>query len=318
MANAEEFKKTVDLNVKKIIMGVIVLIVILLIASGFYVVQTENVGLILRFGKYTKTTLPGLHIKIPLIDKVYQVPVERQMKEEFGFRTTRAGISSQHTRDYKSESMMLTGDLNVIVLEWIIQYRAEDPYNFLFKVRSPQVTLRDMSEAVMREVVGDRTLDEVLTVGREEVALKVQGKLQVLCDEYQNGIRIKQVIMQNVNPPEAVKASFNEVNQAQQDREKFINQARAVYNRVIPRAKGQAQETIQEAEGYASVRVNGAMGDVARFNAVFKEYQDAPEITSKRIYLETMNRVLPRVEKKFIVDEESGGILPLLNLNKDQ
>ncbi|MDZ7820902.1 MAG: FtsH protease activity modulator HflK [Candidatus Marinimicrobia bacterium] len=310
MANAEEFKKTVDVNAKKIIKGIVAVVVIILIASAFYVVQTENVGLILRFGKYSKTTLPGLHIKIPLIDKVYQVPVERQMKEEFGFRTTRAGVTSQHVRNYTSESMMLTGDLNVIVLEWIIQYRAEDPYNFLFRVRSPQVTLRDMSEAVMREVVGDRTLDEVLTVGREEVAMRVREQLQELCDEYQNGIRIKQVIMQNVNPPDAVKASFNEVNQAQQDREKFINQARAEYNRVIPKAKGQAQQTIQEAEGYASVRVNGAMGDVARFNAVLKEYEKAPEITEKRIYLETMNRVLPRVEQKFIIDEEGGGVLP--------
>jgi membrane protease subunit HflK len=317
MANAEEFAKNINLNAKKIVRGVIALVVIILIASSFYVVQAENVGVILRFGKYTKTTTPGLHMKIPLIDKVYQVAVERQLKEEFGFRTLRAGITSQHSRNYGNESVMLTGDLNVIVVEWIIQYRIDDPYKFLFRVRSSRQTLRDMSEAIMRAVVGDRTLNEVLTVGRQEVAMTVQEKLQVLCDEYENGIRIKQVVMQNVNPPDAVKASFNEVNQAQQDREKLINQARSAYNRVIPKAKGQAEQTIQEAEGYASERVNGAYGDVARFVAVFEEYQKAPEITQQRIYLETMNRVLPRMEKKFIIDEKSGGVLPLLQLNND-
>ena len=317
MANAEEFAKNINLNAKKIVRGVIALVVIILIASSFYVVQAENVGVILRFGKYTKTTTPGLHLKIPLIDKVYQVAVERQLKEEFGFRTLRAGVTSQHSRNYGNESVMLTGDLNVIVVEWIIQYRVDDPYEFLFRVRNSRQTLRDMSEAIMRAVVGDRTLNEVLTVGRQEVAMTVQEKLQVLCDEYENGIRIKQVVMQNVNPPDAVKASFNEVNQAQQDREKLINQARSAYNRVIPKAKGQAEQTIQEAEGYASERVNGAYGDVARFVAVFEEYQKAPEITQQRIYLETMNRVLPRMEKKFIIDEKSGGVLPLLQLNND-
>jgi len=173
-----------------------------------------------------------------------------------------------------------------------------------------------MSEAVMREVVGDRTLNEVLTVGRQEITQTVQDKLQELCNEYQNGIRVRQVVLQNVDPPDAVKASFNEVNQAQQDREKLINQARAEYNRVIPRARGEAQQTIQSAEGYATERVNRALGDVKRFEAVLTEYQKAPEITRQRIYLETMSKVLPRIEKKIILDEQTGGILPLLNLDK--
>jgi membrane protease subunit HflK len=210
---------------------------------------------------------------------------------------------------------MLTGDLNVVVVEWIIQYRIEDPYKFLFKVRNSKQTLRDMSEATMREVVGDRTLNEVLTVGRQEISQTVEIKLQDLCEQYETGVRIKQVVLQNVDPPDAVKASFNEVNQAQQDKEKLINQARSEYNRVIPKAKGEAQQTIQEAEGYASERVNGAKGDVARFVAVLKEYEKAPEITRQRIYLETLNRVLPKLDQKTIIDENVSGVLPLLNLD---
>ena len=316
MANAEEVKRSVTLNAKKFVNIIIILLVVIIIASGIYVVQAENVGVILRFGKYTKTTLPGLHLKIPLIDKVYQVAVERQLKEEFGFRTLKAGVNSQYSRNYGNESIMLTGDLNVVVVEWIIQYRIEDPYKYLFRVRNATPTLRDMSEAIMREVIGDRTLNEILTVGRLEITRTVEEKLQNLCIEYENGIRMKQVVLQNINPPDAVKASFNEVNQAQQDREKLINQARSEYNRVIPKAKGEAEQTIQEAEGYASVRINGALGDIARFNAVFKEYEKAPDITRQRIYLETLGEVLPRLEKKFIIDETGSGVLPLLNLDK--
>jgi membrane protease subunit HflK len=315
MANAEDVRRSVTLNAKSIIKYGIILVIVISILSGFYVVQAENVGVILRFGKYTKTTEPGLHLKVPVIDKVYQVAVERQLKQEFGFRTLKAGVTSQYSRNYASESVMLTGDLNVIVVDWIIQYRVEDPYKFLFKVRNPEETLRDMSEATMRKVVGDRTLNEVLTVGRQEITQKVEIGLQALCEQYENGIRIKQVVLQNVNPPDAVKASFNEVNQAQQDKEKLINQARSEYNKVIPKAKGEAQQTIQNAEGYASVRVNGAKGDVARFIAVLEEYEKAPEITRQRIYLETMNKVLPVMEKKYIIDEQSSGVLPLLNLN---
>jgi modulator of FtsH protease HflK len=316
MVNAQEVKSSVTLNAKKIINIGIILLVVIVVLSGFYVVQAENVGVILRFGKYTKTTDPGLHIKIPVIDKVYQVAVERQLKEEFGFRTLKAGVTSQYSRgNFDSESVMLTGDLNVVVVEWIIQFRVEDPYKYLFKVRNSQQTLRDMSEASMREVVGDRTLNEVLTVGRQEISQTVETNLQELCEQYETGIRIKQVVLQNVDPPDAVKASFNEVNQAQQDKEKLINQARSEYNKIIPKAKGEALQTIQKAEGYASERVNGAKGDVVRFVAVLEEYEKAPEITRQRIYLETMSKVLPVMEKKFIIDETGSGVLPLLNLD---
>ncbi len=313
----EEWKRNLAQYKKKILNGILILLLIVILANTFYVVQAENIGVVLRFGKYNKSTEPGLHIKIPLIDKVYQVAVERQLKEEFGFRTIKISGETQYSgRSYDAESVMLTGDLNVVVLEWIIQYRIENPYHYLFKVRNPQMTLRDMSEAVMREVAGDRTLNEILTVGRQEITQTVQDKLQELCNEYQNGIRIRQIVLQNVDPPNAVKASFNEVNQAQQDREKLINQARSEYNRIIPRARGEAQQTIQKAEGYASARVNGARGDVARFNAVFEEYRKAPQITRQRIYLETMNRVLPQLEKKRVIDKASGGILPLINLDE--
>ena len=315
MTNVEDVKRSVTLNAKRIINIVIILVIAIIVLSGFYVVQAENVGVILRFGKYTKTTEPGLHLKIPVIDKVYQVAVERQLKEEFGFRTLKAGVTSQYSRNFDHESVMLTGDLNVVGVEWIIQYRVEDPYRFLFKVRNSKQTLRDMSEATMREVVGDRTLNEVLTVGRQEISQTVETKLQEMCEQYENGIRIKQVVLQNVNPPDAVKASFNEVNQAQQDKEKLINQARSEYNKIIPKAKGEALQTIQKAEGYASERINGAKGDVARFVAVLKEYEKAPEITRQRIYLETMSKVLPLMEKKFIIDETGSGVLPLLNLD---
>ena len=316
MVNAEEVKRNVTLNAKKYINIGIILLVVIVILSGFYVVQAENVGVILRFGKYTKTTEPGLHIKIPVIDKVYQVAVERQLKEEFGFRTLKAGVTSQYSRgNFSSESVMLTGDLNVVVVEWIIQYRVEDPYKYLFRVRNSRQTLRDMSEASMRKVVGDRTFNEVLTVGRQEISQTVEANLQVLCEQYETGIRIKQVVLQNVNPPDAVKASFNEVNQAQQDKEKLINQARSEYNKIIPKAKGEALQTIQKAQGYASERVNGSKGDVARFVAVLKEYEKAPEITRQRIYLETMGKVLPVMGKKFIIDETGSGVLPLLNLD---
>lgn len=316
MSVADEARKRVGKGMGQVWLAVLIILIVVFVANGFYMIQAENVGVILRFGKYTRTTEPGLHVKLPFVERVYKVAVERQLKEEFGFRTVSAGIDSRYSRSYSSESIMLTGDLNVAVVEWIIQYRIDDPYKYLFKVRNPRQTLRDMSEAVMREIVGDRTLNEILTIGRQEISLKVESKMQDMCDQYENGIRIKQVVLRNVDPPDPVKPSFNEVNQAQQDREKLINQAVSEYNKVIPKAKGQAQQTIQQAEGYATERINRAKGDVARFTAVFEEYSKAPEITRKRMYLETMGLVLPKVETKYIIDEKTGGILPLLDINK--
>lgn len=283
--------------------------------QSFYTVGAEEVGIIMRFGEYIRTAESGLRFKIPFAETVRIVPVERQLKQEFGYRTIRADVESTYRKaGYEGESLMLTGDLNLADVEWVVQYRIADPFMFLFRVRNAEATLRDMSESAMRQVVGDRTVNEVLTVGRAEVALRVQTLLQELCDEYEMGLRIEQVVLQDINPPDPVKPSFNEVNEAQQQRETLVNEALADYNRVIPRARGEAQQAIQQAEGYSIDRVNRAQGEVASFNALYNEYIKAPSITKKRIYYETMQEILPRVGNKVIVDENGNSVLPLLQL----
>ncbi len=293
---------------------IVVLLSVVLVLSSFYTVGPEEVGVVLRFGKFVESTPPGLHFKIPFgIDRVGKVATQRQFKEEFGFRTLDAAVRSRFEQR-QDESLMLTGDLNSALVEWVVQYRIVDPEKYLFRVRGVVDTLRDMSEAVMREVVGDRTVNEVLTVGRQEIADLVEQKIQRLCDEYETGITIEQVVLQNVNPPDQVKDSFNEVNRAQQEKETLINQAQSSYNQVIPRASGEALKTIETAEGYALDRVNRAQGDATRFEAVYRAYRAAPEVTRQRMYLETMSRILPRMGRKIIIDDELEGLLPLLNL----
>jgi membrane protease subunit HflK len=255
-------------------------------------------------------------MKIPLLEGVIKVPVQRQLKQELGFRTTEAAIRSQFSDEqFSEESMMLTGDLNVAVVEWIVQYRVSDPFLYLFKVRNLEETFRSLNEAVMREVVGDRTITEVLTVGRQEIENTAKDKLQELCNQYETGISVAQVVLQDVNPPDAVKPSWDEVNQAQQQRDRLINEARAEYNKVIPRSKGEAQQTILGAEGYALDRVNRAEGDSARFLSLQNAYRTAPDVTRQRLYLETMERVLPRVGGKVFMDKDAKGSVPLLPLN---
>lgn len=298
--------------------GKIVLSAIILI-GGFNVVYTinpEEVGVITRFGEFNRTTMPGLNFKLPFAEEVFKIPVERQLKQEFGFRTQEVGVRSQFavSGETKMESMMLTGDLNMADVEWVVQYRINDPYLYLFRVRNAEKTLRDMSEATMRKVVGDRTVNEVLTVGRQRVATAVEERLQQLCDEYELGIAIDQVVLQDVNPPDPVKPSFNAVNEAQQERETLTNRALAEYNRAVPRARGEAQQMIQQAEGYYINRVNRATGEAARFNSLYEEYLNAPAVTRQRLYLETMERVLPQIGNKIITDESGTDILPLLQL----
>ncbi|MBU8870354.1 MAG: FtsH protease activity modulator HflK [Gemmatimonadales bacterium] len=304
-----------DVAKLRLIFGVV--LILLFAMTSFYTIDPEETGLVLRFGEFVRSADPGLHFKIPLgIEQVLKVPIQRQLKEEFGFRTVRAGIQSQYaTKPYAEESNMLTGDLNAAMVEWVVQYRIVDPYKYLFQVRNVNETFRDMSEAVMRRIVGDRTVNEVLTVGRAEVALKVQTGLQELCEKYETGIKVDQVVLQDVNPPDPVKPSFNAVNEAQQEKEKLINQAQSEYNREIPRAQGAALQTVQEAEGYAMDRVNRSQGDAALFNAIYDAYRLSPEVTRTRMYLETMTEVLPLVEKKIIVDDQLKGLVPLLNLN---
>ncbi len=300
-------------SVPRILLGIFILIGLL---TSTKTIGPEEEGVVLRLGKYSRTLEPGLNFIIPYgFERMYKTPVQRQLKQEFGFRTKLAAQRTEFSSgDYTDESNMLTGDLNLADVEWVVQYRIVDSYRFLFKVRNAEKTLRDMSQAAMRKVVGDRTVNEVLTVGRQEVATSVEVILQKLCEEYDNGIRIEQVVLQDVNPPNPVKPSFNAVNEAQQERETLINKAEADYNKVIPRASGEAAQTIQLAEAYALNRVNRAKGEAERFNALYEAYIKAPEVTKYRIYLETMERVLPRIGNKIIVDEQGNNVLPLLNI----
>lgn len=306
-------KKNVGL-LRWVLVGVLLLV---LLFTSIYTVQPEEIAVVLRLGKHVREAGPGLHFKIPFgIETVYKVPIQRQLKAEFGFRTVEAGVRSEFaTRGYETESNMLTGDLNAATVEWVVQYRIAEAEDYLFKVRHVDETFRDMSEAVMRAVVGDRTVNEVITVGRQEIEDRVEEKLQELCDEYQTGIRVDRVVLQSVTPPDPVKPSFNEVNQAEQERERLINEAQSQYNQVIPRAEGEARQTIQEAEGYALDRVNRAEGDAARFTSLYEEYRKAPEVTRQRMYLETMNDILPKVGRKLVVDDQVQGLLPLLDLD---
>lgn len=306
-------------NIKKHLGKIIVGVVLLLTAfTSVKTVGPEEQGVVLLLGQYTRTTEPGLSFIMPFgIEKMHKIPVQRQLKLEFGFRTVQAGQRAQYSKgSYMAESTMLTGDLNLTDVEWVVQYRISNSFQYLFKVRNADKTLRDMAEAAMRQTVGDRTVNEVLTVGRQEVASNVEALLQKMCSEYENGIRIDQVVLQDVNPPEPVKPSFNAVNEAQQEKETLINRAESEYNRVIPRARGEAQETIQLAEAYSLTRVNGAKGEAARFNSLYSEYIKAPEVTKQRIYLETMEKVLPKLGNKIIVDEKGTNVLPLLNIDK--
>jgi membrane protease subunit HflK len=303
--------------VKLIVVAVVVLIILF---GSFYTIRPEEMGVILRLGKFVRTTDPGLHLKIPLgIEQLTKVPVQRQLKEEFGFRTIEAGIRTQYrvTSDAVREAVMLTGDLNVVVVEWIVQYKIKNAYNYLFKVRSPKETFRYMNEAVVRKVVGDNSVDEVITVGRARIANEAKEELQKLCDIYEIGIDVNQLIFQDVNPPDPVKPSFNEVNESLQEKEKKINEAWSDYNQEIPKAKGEAEQTIRAAEGYATERVNNSKGDANRFVAIYREYSRAPLVTRKRLYLEAIKEILPKISKKIIFDEQQKNILPLLNLGQE-
>ncbi len=301
--------------VKAIAAGVIGLVVLIVLLGTFYQVQPEQVGVVLRFGRYVHTSEPGLRMKLPFVETVYKVPLQRQLKQEFGFRTAHAGVRTVYEPDhYQTESTMLTGDLNVAVVEWIVQYRVTDPYKYLFKVRNHVETFRYLSEAVMRASVGDRTVTEVLTVGRQEIESTVQARLQDLANQYELGIAVDQVVLQDVNPPDPVKPSWDEVNQAQQQQDRLINEAQAEYNKVIPRASGEAQQTILNAEGYSLDRVNRAKGDAARFEALVAEYRKAPEVTRRRLHLETMQRILPQVGQRILLDDKAKSVLPLLSI----
>ena len=302
----------------RLIASVFVIIALIALAwTSYYTVQAESEGVVLRFGRFLKTVEPGLHFKLPLgIDQVNVLPTRRQLKLEFGFVTPGYTNIDQPAREGGEERSMVTGDLNAALVEWVVQYRIADPKQYLFDVRNPAQTLRDLSEAAMREVIGDRTVDEVITIGRQDIEVAALARMQELAKRYVLGVRIDQVQLKNVNPPAQVQASFNEVNKAQQDRENAINIANGDYNQGVPRARGEADQAIRAAEGYRFKRVNEAEGDVASFNAMLGQYVKAPEITRTRLYLETMGDVLPATGEKIIIDDTMRNLLPILPLTK--
>lgn len=293
--------------------GALVLAALAVLWNTLYQVGPDELGVVLRFGRYVRSSTPGLRLKLPLIETVTKVPVQRQLRQEFGFRTDSSGARA--AGDFSDESTMLTGDLNVVVVQWIVQYRVADPYTYLFKVRDTDGLLSDLTEAVMREAVGDRTVTEVVTVGRQDIEGAVQKQLQDLVDQYQMGLRVQQVVLQDVNPPPPVKPSWDQVNQAQQQRDRLINEARTEYNKIIPRARGEAEQAVLSAEGYAVDRVNRAEGDASRFSQLEEAYRKAPEVTRRRLYLETMSRVLAKVGGKVVIDKDAKGVIPLLPLD---
>jgi membrane protease subunit HflK len=300
--------------------GVAVLVVAILFLTSLYQVGANERGVLLRFGRYAKTVNPGLHLKIPFgVDRVEKVKVDLIYKEEFGFRTVRAGRRTQYEkgRHHLDVSLMLTGDLNIADVEWVVQYRIRDPKAFLFNVRDVPDTIQDLSEAFMRELVGDHSFHEVIRTRRIDIENEARTNIQEILDAYGSGVVVELVKLQDVHPAEPVKPSFNEVNSARQEMDKSIEEAKRTFNKEVYRAHGTAQRMLSEAEGYAANRVNTAKGDADRFLAVLREYRKAKEVTRQRLYLETMREVLPTMDQKYVVDEEMKSLLPLLHLQQD-
>jgi modulator of FtsH protease HflK len=308
-----------DLPLGLIGFGIIALLLLWAVFSSFYTVQPEERAVIKRFGAVINTADPGLHFKLPFgIDSVQLVKTERVLKQEFGFRTQNVeGDRTEYSaEDHPDESLMLTGDLNIIDVEWVVQYRISDPMKFLYHQRNPEGTLRDISESVMRRAVGNRLGSDVLTTARVEISNSVRDEIQAAMEKYDNGIRVVTVELQDVVPPAAVQPAFNEVNESRQERERMINEATKQANQEIPRAKGEANRLIAEAEGYAIERVNQARGETVRFSSILAEYRASPEVTRTRMYLETLNQVLPKVGAVYVVQDGGTGPIPLLNLKE--
>ena len=302
----------------RLLLGVIacvgLVMVLFTLLFGFSSIPANSVGVKTRFGAYEAIVNPGLAYAIPHIDEIRIVPTQRLLKLEFGFTTPNSSNPYQGDPQPEDTETMITGDLNTALVPWVVQYRITDPKMYLFGAREPEQTLRDLSESVMREVIGDRTVDEVLTIGRHDIETSALKRLADLCSQYGLGIQIQQVQLATVRPPPAVQAAFNEVNQAQQEKQTAINQAWAVYNDAVPNARGQAKETEKKAEAYAFRRVNEAKGDAQKFSLLLTEYRKAPEITRRRLYLEAMQAILPSLQKKVIVDDSLKSILQTLPL----
>ncbi|MHC4144468.1 MAG: FtsH protease activity modulator HflK [Planctomycetota bacterium] len=344
------------MGLKWIKVAVVVVVVVVALATSVYTVPTDSAGVVQKFGSYKRTTEPGIHLKVPFwIETAVSVPVKKVQKEEFGFRTLKAGVDTRYlgaedidarrsraedlirliresgervTRSATSqlaekakeilrgEYVMLTGDLNIIDVEWIVQYKIKDARSYLFNIREPRQTIRDASQAVMRQLIGNGSVDEAITIGRIEYEVSAKEDLQKLLDEYETGIHVVTVKLQSSNPPQKVRPAFNEVNKALQQKETRINEAMKTYNEAVPKSKGEAKKAIESAKGYAAERVNQAMGDIAKFEKIYAEYIKAPDITRQRMYLETMSKVLPLIPEKWIIEQggADGGILMKLDL----
>ena len=319
---ANQVKNKLKFNPQKSILPILIVIAIVAAviggSSSMYKVDTEETGVVLRFGKFAKFSNPGLHFKIPFgVEQVYLVPTGRVLKEEFGYRTVTPGIRTTYSkRGLEEESLTLTGDLNVSDVEWIVQFQVSDPFKYIFRIKDPIGTIRDIAEAMVRKAIGNANVTQVLTTDRAALADQIQQSLQATLKQYDIGVRIVTVKFQDVNPPEAVKDAFNEVNEAEQQKESLIFQAREQFNREVPKARGEAKRRLQEAQGYAVERINKARGETNRFIALLTEYKKAPIVTRRRIHIETMEEVLPNLDETYIMDAKSGGLLPLLPLRK--
>jgi membrane protease subunit HflK len=306
---------------KLIVIIVVVLILIIAAFSSFYMVDQKEEAVVLLFGKFNRITGPGLHFKLPFgIEKNYNVPTQRILKEEFGYRTEEAGVTTRYSsRDFSPESLMLTGDLNIIDVQWIIQYKIVQPYNWLFKVENQQKTIRDISQSVINLLVGDRTIFDVIGTERANIEEKGQEMMNKFFDLYQLGARVETVKLQTIVPPRGpVQDAFEDVNKAIQDRNRFINEGKEAYNNAIPKARGVAQQTIQEAEGYATEKVNIAKGDVARFLAVYNEFRKNPNLTRIRLYYEMFGEIFKKAEGTDLIDKKLKNFLPMKTLSKDK
>ena len=317
----DKLKKELQKNSKIIIIAIAVLFGLYAVGTSFYTVEPDEEAVVIRFGKYVDTTPPGLHFKLPFgIDQETKVKTKQVLQAEFGFRSQ--GISAGRTRyserNFEDESLMLTGDLNVANVEWVVQYQIADPFKFLFQTSSPETNIRDVSESIMRRVVGDRSVTEVLTTGRVEISNNATVLMQQILDRYDMGVKIVTVKLQDVNPPDKVRPSFNEVNEAKQEQEKVINQAEERYNKVIPEARGEAEKMIAEAHGHATRVVNRALGDAEKFDQIYNEYRRVPTITRRRMYLETMEALFEKFDNITIVDPQVKGLLPVYGTTKEQ
>ncbi len=297
---------------------IIAAIAVFVLFSAVKIIPTTDNGVVTRFGKYNRTLTPGLQFVIPFADRVYKVPVTTVQKEEFGFRTYVSGERSEYENSITSESQMLTGDLNIINVEWVVQYKIVDPKAWLFNVENSEriKTVRDVSKSVVNSLVGDRAIMDIIGPERDNIQNMSKELMNEKYAQLGLGISVSSVQLQNVVPPYEVQAAFEDVNIAIQDMNRLINEGKEAYNREIPKAKGEADKMIQEARGYASERINKAEGDVARFNAVYSEYVKAPDITRRRLYLETLDKVFENNENLIIVDKNLKNFLPLKDLNK--